>query len=46
MEAQVRNLEMKFMRREHDLQRTIDDIRAASKMERSRIAALHQQVFS
>lgn len=44
MEAQVRTLEMKFMRRKQDMQRTVDDIRDSSKIERSRISALHQQV--
>ena len=44
METHLKQLELKFSRREADLKGTVDDIRTSAKMERARLFALHQQV--
>ena len=44
METHLKQLEVKFSRREADLKGTVDDIRTSAKMERARLFALHQQV--
>jgi hypothetical protein len=43
MESQLKTLESKFAQREQELRVAVDDIRSSSKLERSRLRAMHEQ---
>ena len=44
MENKLKNLEEKFSTRDRDLRITMDEMRSANKLERSRLIGLHTQV--
>ena len=44
MENKLKNLEEKFSTRDRELRITMDEMRSANKLERSRLIGLHTQV--
>jgi hypothetical protein len=45
MEHQINSLEQRLIHREQELKGAIEESKAAAKMERSRLIAIHTQVY-